>query len=832
MRLLFYLLITWSSLFHLRITACSGILGLRSPVNMVNILFDSLLDSFDLRNKSEDVRIVSALQNASRTRFKMLLEIYDTKTGAVNNYIGAQTRLINTDKGMQHKIMQYVQSENVMDVTYVLKLSFNDAGSFNCDDLKSDFIDYYLYNTNTIQWFTRYFKIESNMTAARSVGSQTETENENTPKEANQAKNEKAQEAGNKNFYYNLMMQNPGLVPNSELLDERSTAISNLVNILSKQNTYSNTNQSNEKKSSSGLTESNKNIKKSLSEYDSGDLSKLNQVLKADQEKLNELNDILGELKIQSLDELKSLIQNQKLDNTTDNRSVEAQNYQQQLSSLRYELESKYNEIEELKKQNKDELRKLKEVHALELEEMREKSKQALKEVRDTLDEQIEQMRTESEKELEKVNARHKQEINRLISQKKVETEDIKEARKAEYDALINEKVLELENKLKSTRAELLRIQEDKEKAILAVEKEKEKELIKLEKQKEEKLKSINEQKSKEIEILLNEKEEELRLIQAQKEKELQTEIENRTKDLEALIKQKDEDLARAIKQKNKLMQQLKIQRKEEEKNLTSAHQRTEKVLSQQQRYKAIELEEDIKDKIKSQKESKSDEDDVISNVKDSDDSSTFSNNNFSTNNDAFYLNTINNMRNRLTMNMQNTALNTTNPKEILRRHDRVINDFINGLSTEQRKLIEDYLEELAIMFNSEPISIYSLDYDKILLILDQIRIQQQKKKLKYERMRNQLLQEYLDRMNRISSFSNANSPFQSNFSINRSNEPYRDDNERLLVAIDRLEYSAKNNVDGQDIGSAIAKPNITQQAISHGIKKRSLLDNSYNIYG
>lgn len=147
-------------LFNSVSPACVGVKGMQSPSETFNKLFDSLFLSLDLTNVTENISLVTILQNAAQSRFKVIFKITNVQSNAIKYYIGVQTEYTEANGVGNHRIVQYVQSEIMADVNAILRTDFVDNPAFNCQNLKNDFVDYYVRNTFVIEWFAKYFKID------------------------------------------------------------------------------------------------------------------------------------------------------------------------------------------------------------------------------------------------------------------------------------------------------------------------------------------------------------------------------------------------------------------------------------------------------------------------------------------------------------------------------------------------------------------------------------------------------------------------------------------------------------------------------------------------
>lgn len=145
---------------HCASSACSGIRGVNSPVNLVNKFLEGLFSSLDLANKGEDVRILTLLQNSSSTRYKVIFQVSGAQAGVHKYFIGVQSELTETLSTASHRIVQFLQTENWEDVVKLLGVSQEQQFNIKCDNTKNDFIDYFVENTLVVGWFNKYFKVD------------------------------------------------------------------------------------------------------------------------------------------------------------------------------------------------------------------------------------------------------------------------------------------------------------------------------------------------------------------------------------------------------------------------------------------------------------------------------------------------------------------------------------------------------------------------------------------------------------------------------------------------------------------------------------------------
>ena len=74
-------------------------------------------------------------------------------------YIGLQTRVIESNGKKQQEVFKFIMSEVRRDVEVVFRLDFNQRQPLSCPSYKDTFIDYYVKNTFMIKWISKYFDI-------------------------------------------------------------------------------------------------------------------------------------------------------------------------------------------------------------------------------------------------------------------------------------------------------------------------------------------------------------------------------------------------------------------------------------------------------------------------------------------------------------------------------------------------------------------------------------------------------------------------------------------------------------------------------------------------
>lgn len=507
-----------------------------------------------------------------------------------------------------------------------------------------------------------------------------------------------------------------------------------------------------------------------------------------DQQKMKDIDELMTKLKAKDVNDLMLIIQNYNtIINTqnaqqsqvTNNTSSSATNQVQsadtaQLSTLQQQLDAKNRIIEELKQQNEKSLRDIQSSNAALFAKLKADNDAALTSLKLTYDIQINELKKQKEDAVNEAIAKSNQEITNISKRKDEELNAIKTSKSAEFDALIQTRLSQLQIQLDQKQKELQSLQDDKATAISNLQAKNAAELSKIEQTKKNEIQAINDQRTKELKQMLDQKDAELVRIQKQKDAELQAEVDRKVLEYNTIIKQKDDAYNSAISKQNELLNQQNLQKELDQQKLIDMQRLFEQQLRDRQKADEANLinSTTITTTNANANQAINSSNNMIRNYQEAMNANLTLLNNSSVHNtegDDFYINVINNMQFQLKRDIMIANNNSTTTQELYANQERAVANFINGLSKEQRKLIEDYLKELGEMFNSQPVSINSLTYDKILLILDQIRIQQEKKKREYEQQRNKLLQDYLDRINKQNSSSpiiisnNSGSPDQAN---------------------------------------------------------------------
>lgn len=139
-------------------TVCPPVTLLDGPVNVLNSFIDRLFNLFDLEKSDRKVLFNQILANQAKTSFKMLMEIKNEQDVTLQ-YIGLQTRVIESNGKKQQEVFKFIMSEVRRDVEVVFRLDFNQKQPLSCPSYKDTFIDYYVKNTFMIKWISKYFDI-------------------------------------------------------------------------------------------------------------------------------------------------------------------------------------------------------------------------------------------------------------------------------------------------------------------------------------------------------------------------------------------------------------------------------------------------------------------------------------------------------------------------------------------------------------------------------------------------------------------------------------------------------------------------------------------------
>lgn len=139
--------------------ACLDITGIDSPINVLNLHIDLMLDSLSINNPKKEVKILEILSNSAQTKFKFLMKTVELTTLTTENYIGAET----VYDGKQHEIIKLIQSKSKIDIISTMKIRTINEMNLNCNTIKEDFFNYFTAKSTAIDWFKQTSKEEEEM---------------------------------------------------------------------------------------------------------------------------------------------------------------------------------------------------------------------------------------------------------------------------------------------------------------------------------------------------------------------------------------------------------------------------------------------------------------------------------------------------------------------------------------------------------------------------------------------------------------------------------------------------------------------------------------------
>lgn len=747
--------------------SCEGIYGFQSPVNIINKVVDSLYSSFDLENPEEDVRLVSVLQNKSQTKFKVLLEVYNVRDESVIYYIGAQSELRQTTSGIQHRITHFVQSETDSDVSQILKTGFGDQDLPVCGSLKSDFIDYYVGNTYAIQWFVKHFQIDGNVNDI--VGNRVAAGTSNLAKSSN--KNQTPVATGvEKSLNLDKLKYGPTLVNdygNMEKIAAKSQDRTDVPNI----------------NLSSGGSPMVNNTNVSAAQS----TNNTNKVSNMEKAQLQDLKDVLAEFKLSNLTDLVLLIKSltdkvsiikQTSGKTgsivpaTRNTVQEKSDVPNQLMVLKQQLEDKNTQLEQLKQQNTQTLQDSRNTHKDELDRTKSENQKAIDELRASFEASIMDITKKEDLVIQETANKSRTDIPNMVSQKDTKLVVIESANLNEYIASQSIKIQELQKQLEIKIGDLQSLHKDRLETIAKLQKEAESHLAYMEILKKKELPELSTRKSREIQEILSQKATEIRTLETAI-LQLQVDMANQVQEYNKIIREKDEALNAALLKQNELLQKFNTHRRTDEIRLIELQKQLEDFIARQKKAGESKMTTSTYTNIQPLTTSMSKSVDPKDNEVGAQHFSTPNQNNNqkysnilktgpSNNGDDFYINAISGLEDKLKQQLNSSIVRSLSQKEMYFAQYSVVMKLIDELTSDQRKLIEDYLKELSKIANSKPLSIRMLTPENIVLVLEQIRIQQTKKKQDFDQMKQKLLQDYLDRMNKVDA-SSINTNMQNN---------------------------------------------------------------------
>lgn len=157
---------------------CPKVTGVDSPIQVVNHFLDDFFNTYDRRTKAESIQIVQVLENPDKTKYKILLQVVDLRNNFVKYFIGLKTEVVQENGKDRHKILQFVQSEDSVDVVKVLMVPFTNDRNINCTREKQNFLSYFVGNNTILEYFVTYYNIDAVNTKTREITKETQISSE------------------------------------------------------------------------------------------------------------------------------------------------------------------------------------------------------------------------------------------------------------------------------------------------------------------------------------------------------------------------------------------------------------------------------------------------------------------------------------------------------------------------------------------------------------------------------------------------------------------------------------------------------------------------------
>lgn len=625
---------------------CAGIAKLQSPANLFNNLFDSLFNTFDISNKTEDLVLTSILQNASQTKFKVLFKIMNTQTNSPKYFIGVQTELVTVNDVQSHRIIQYVQSEISNDVSAVMRQIFEDKPQIKCSNLKNDFIDYFGTTPKVIEWFTKYYKIDTGDKTAQAAAEASAASIQQLTKSNEDLKLQVASLTAQSLKVDALQQEKAQLQQaNDKLVNDLKASDASKVDLAGRLQKLQQDDALNKLK-----TQLDEQMKaKADFEARVVQLGQANQALKDDQVKTK--TDL--EAKLKQLEQINQGLRDAQLNQVTpipvaavDSNPI-LNNQRKEIDSLRAQLAASLNDLENARKQANNGNAQIQELEAV---------KKQLNDRNSLLD--------QLKKKVDADTAALKDSNATALVQLQQEKDAYSFMLKASYEKQLQD----TQNALKIAQSSTSELQTKN----LAMKDE------------------LN-QKNIDLSILSQQKEQASQNIQKQ-----QLDLITKYNELK---KANDTRMAMLQKQVEGLSSQAQPQRQNQ----------------QNQQKPDIQI--------------------IVPN-------NATTNNNTPVNQNVsqaqgnqidLQLNLVADMQNKFMQIVMSLRGSGNNVSLTMQQQSLVANNFIRILSPAQTKLIDDYLVALATILNSQPVAVTSIPYDKIPLILDQVKLQLEKKKSKTE---------------------------------------------------------------------------------------------------
>ena len=483
--------------------SCVSVRGLKSPSHMINKLVNTLFQSLDLYNKTEDLVLVSLLQNTSQTRFKVLFKVIDTQKAADKYFIGIQTEYSENSGGSNHKILQYVQSHVSRDVSSILGVNFENRTQTQCKSLRNDFIDYFSTNPSIIEWFAKYFNID--------VFSK-----------------DKSKEEKNLELIQQLKKEN-------ESLKDRIASVS------------------------AELASAKANSEQSTKQFEE-DMRKERARM---QGTINELKDKLTTVKASKKEVDKEMSALMELDNTNvDTNKLES--CEKELVTLRDSLTLKSDKMKEEKAKCENNVDTLKNRNEIQLQKVNEEKDNSIKMMKKDFEERLETRMRNIDREIEEAVVKALQDVTSKLQKKEEELERLKENGSSKGKKVENKEISEIQQRLEHKDKELLAFRKQSIAEIQRLQLESQTALKKLEEIQKQKIVRMTEQKLQEIQALIQTKKSDLSRMEMQNDDQIKAAVEAKTRDLTKLVQDQASALQNAEERLQKIFLRLGEQKENE----------------------------------------------------------------------------------------------------------------------------------------------------------------------------------------------------------------------------------------------------------------------------
>ena len=374
---------------------------------------------------------------------------------------------------------------------------------------------------------------------------------------------------------------------------------------------------------------------------------------------------IIDNLQFKQLSTLDGFESAQKQVLMINQRSVE-------LDKLKTMLNDKNQQVEELIKKYESQLASLKQQHSIELQQSTLEKDSYAKLLKSNVDKQLQTIQDNRIQEIQDAVNKATQDLKAILQQREQEISKLRADNSSKLDSLANKTINDLQKQLNDKEAEFAAYRQKNTAAIQNIQLQSQTTLKQLEDAKNAIINQLEQKNSSDLQQVIKNKDMELAKIQAQNKLDIKTAVEEKTKELIILIRKQEEELKAAQKQLQDILIRL-------DKNSNAVVQ-----------------------------------------------TSTIKTTNIT---NMSIMDLVIDMQNRFNQLIVNTA-GSTNIQNITQQQQSIITrNFIDGLNSNQIKLLNDYLISLAQKFNSEPIALTALSYDKIPFVLDQIKVQEEQKR-------------------------------------------------------------------------------------------------------